>query len=343
MRIWLPYVTCGSGTDVFTERLAHALDDLGHETILTPIPHKWQYFPWRCRLIRPPGRVDITVTNSWNGFVFRIPGSKLVVVDHLWLFDAAFSPYRSIYQAIFHYSMVRYFVRASLHAADAVVAVSRYTAEMISHTFSAVEPSVIYNGIDVSYFTLASEGKPELDGRKIRLLYVGNLSPRKGCDLLPKIMQCLGGHYELRYTAGLRTNDEGPSVPNMIPLGRQTQAQLLDQYRYADLLLFPSRLEGFGYAAAEAMACGTPVIATNGSSLTEVVEHGVTGYLCPMDDVEQFCSAVKNLVSDPERLGAMGLAARRRVVDLFSMKRMAEDYSKLFDRLLTQTRPAKGR
>jgi glycosyltransferase involved in cell wall biosynthesis len=119
----------------------------------------------------------------------------------------------------------------------------------------------------------------------------------------------------------------------MVPLGRLTRDELRDEYRRADLLLFPTRLEGFGYAVAEAMACGTPVVTTRCSALPELVDDGRTGRLCRMDDVAGFADAVRELVADNELLYRMGRAARMIAIERFSMSRMAHSYAALLAEL----------
>jgi glycosyltransferase involved in cell wall biosynthesis len=99
------------------------------------------------------------------------------------------------------------------------------------------------------------------------------------------------------------------------------QQQILDAYRHADIVLFPTGLEGLPLAAAEAMACGTPVVATDCSSLPELIEDGVTGRLCPVDDVKAFAAAVSELAARPEHFLQMGTKAREAIEKQFSLKK----------------------
>jgi glycosyltransferase involved in cell wall biosynthesis len=144
----------------------------------------------------------------------------------------------------------------------------------------------------------------------------------------------LGDRCELAYTSGLRGADPLRSLANTRHLGRLTRNALRQAYRDADLLVFPSRLEGFGYAAAEAMACGTPVVATNGSALPEVVSDGETGLLCPVDDLDAFEQAIRRLAGDPGLRRSMGIRGREIAVSRFSMQRMTDRYIALCERLL---------
>ncbi len=334
LKVWLPYVHTGSGSDVYTERLAAGLQAAGHEAVLTPVDRRWQYLPWRYMSVPEPIDADITVANLDAGFAFRRPGTKLVLVDHHCVFDPAFAPYRSRKQALVHETLLRHIDRKSLSVCDALVAVSAYTARSLQAALGGPAASVILNGIETDYFKPAEPPRRRAPDQPFGLLFVGNLSRRKGADMLPAIMARLGPGFELRYTLGLRSDDPFADVAGMRKLGRLSQDELLAAYREADLLLFPSRLEGFGYAAAEAMACGTPAVVADSSALPELIDDGVDGVLCPVDDIDAFVDAVKKLAADPDRLTDMGRRARVKAVDKFSLGAMTSQYVNLFERLL---------
>jgi glycosyltransferase involved in cell wall biosynthesis len=89
----------------------------------------------------------------------------------------------------------------------------------------------------------------------------------------------------------------------------------------ADVLAHPSRVEGFGYAIAEAMAAGLPVVATDASSIPEVVVHGETGILFPPDDVVALRAGLSAYLDDPGRRGEDGRRGRERAEREFSAER----------------------
>lgn len=334
MNIWIPYVVGGSGTDVFSENIAEAFARRHHRVELTPIAHWWQYAPWGQKRCRAPAGTEIILTNSWNGFAFKRVGVKMVTVIHLCVHDEAYAPYRSGLQGLFHSLLVRNFERASLSVADASVAVSRATAAAAQAAFGVAPTVVIPNGIDTHFYCPGDNPKEPVADRSMRLLFIGNPTKRKGADLLPKIVRRLGRGFELRYTSGLRDAESVGEIPNMKALGKLDRAQTLSAYRNADILLFPSRMEGLPLVAMESLACGTPVVGTRASSIPEVVEDGITGILCPLDDVEAFARAVVDLRDHPQRLIAMGQEARRDAVARFSVERMADRYLELFHKLL---------
>lgn len=331
MKLWVPSLSAGSGAEIFDQRLARALDRIGVVCELTPLPRSWQLFPWSLRSLSMPVGTSAIIANNHIAFALTGRGIPVVGVEHHCVLDRSYRPYCTALQSVYHRILVRRFESASLHRANAVVAVSRYTAQSLQAVFGLTTAQVIPNGVETDFFCPDAQPKPELNGRRVRLLFVGNLTRRKGADLLPAIMEALGPRYELRFTAGLRAEEFKWDGSNLIPLGFLTPEQLRTEYRRADLLLFPTRFEGFGYVAAEAMSCGTPVVATRCSSLPEIVDDGQTGVLCRMNDVRGFAEAIRSLTYDIDRLRCMGLVARSTAVKRFGLERMARAYAQLVD------------
>jgi glycosyltransferase involved in cell wall biosynthesis len=166
------------------------------------------------------------------------------------------------------------------------------------------------------------------------MLFVGNLTRRKAIDLIPAIMHELGSGFTLEYAIGLRTTGTLDKLPNTRNLGRLNSVQVREAYRRADLLLFPTRHEGLPLVALEAMACGTPVVATKCSSLPEVIDDRITGRLCPQDDVAAFAASISESAATPDMLLQMSLAARDTAASRFSLTRMLDAYLSLFDSLI---------
>jgi len=106
-------------------------------------------------------------------------------------------------------------------------------------------------------------------------------------------------------------------------------------YRNSDILLFPSVREGFGLVPAEAMSCGLPVVATNCSSLPELIDEGKGGFLCPLGDVNSFAGKINLLADNPELRHEMGNYNRAKVERMFTLDRMVDEYGKLFDEVLS--------
>jgi glycosyltransferase involved in cell wall biosynthesis len=108
------------------------------------------------------------------------------------------------------------------------------------------------------------------------------------------------------------------------------QEQPANFYRMMDLLVVPSDNEGLSNAILEAMACGVTCVAHPACGANEVIIDGNNGILCRMEDADQLASAIRNAISDPQRLGDMSTQARRTAVEKFSIVTMILNYSRLY-------------
>jgi glycosyltransferase involved in cell wall biosynthesis len=91
-----------------------------------------------------------------------------------------------------------------------------------------------------------------------------------------------------------------------------------------DLLALPSVVEGFGYVLEEAMAAGRPVVATNVSSIPEIVQHGKTGILVDVHQPDQLAEGMVAVLGSPGRGGDMGERGRRVMLEKFTLERMID-------------------
>jgi len=123
--------------------------------------------------------------------------------------------------------------------------------------------------------------------------------------------------------AVLRETREAGLMKDVVFTGFVGDGDLPAVYAGADLLVFPSLYEGFGYPPLEAMACGTPVVVSNVSSLPEVV--GEAGLLVPPGDESALAGAILEVLTTPALAARLREAGRRRV-RMFSRGRMAGDY-----------------
>jgi len=108
---------------------------------------------------------------------------------------------------------------------------------------------------------------------------------------------------------------------SIIWAGAKTQEEAFSLYGIMDVVVVPSQFEGFGLTAAEAMAAGIPVVASNVGGLPEVVEDRQTGLLVPPRDVEKLSASILELLTDPAKRSRLGVNGRLRVQQLFSLER----------------------
>lgn len=325
--VWFPAVRSGTGADVFTERLAAALSRLGVRTEITWLPHRAEYIPWAVPVPKPPEWATVVHVNSWLHSRFIPKDLPVIATFHSCVHDEAFAPYKTFLQSIYHKFWIKKCERFIFRTADQLTAVSEYTAKVVVDIFGYRNISAIHNWVDHRVFT-PPISNPK--GDKFSLLFVGTTSIRKGADLLRQIMHSLGDRYELRFTADSSKMSSLIAAPNITPIGRvHSDEELARLYKSADVLLFPTRLEGFGLVALEAQACGLPVIASDTSSLPEVVIDGISGILCPRDDISAFVSAIKKIAQDDILRLKMGRAASD-FAQTFSENKSVSSYLEIY-------------
>lgn len=332
IKVWLPAIRAGSGTDVFTCRLATALEHHGMTAHIDWFPLSRELLPSLLLQVQPPTGTDIIIANSWNAFAFRRAGLPLVAVVHHCSFDSAFESYKGRLQALYHRFIAAPREARSLQSADAVVAVSHYVARHLRDRLNIGDAEVIHNWVDTEIFS-PSPQQARAEG-PFRLLFVGKPTRLKGGDLLIPLMQRLGAGFELRIAAHPQDCRGITAAHNIILFGKLTQQEMVQAYRECDALLLPSRTEGFGYAALEAMACGRPVIASNSAALPEIVADAVTGILCREGDWEVFADACRKLASDAVICSTLGGAGRQRAVEVFGAKVVSMHYVELIKRII---------
>ncbi len=118
-------------------------------------------------------------------------------------------------------------------------------------------------------------------------------------------------------------------------LGAQPQREMPLVYSAADVTVMPSYNESFGLAAAESLACGTPVVATRVGGLTSIVRHGETGYLVPRCP-NFFAERLDTLLRRPDLLDCMRQAARPSVLG-FSWKNVASQVYTVYHDLINES------
>ncbi len=212
---------------------------------------------------------------------------------------------------------------------------------------------VIHNGIDPAGYNalikrrdavrLALREDLGLDENVAIVVLVGELNERKGQQHVIRAAPGILEHAPDTHFVFVGDGDARGLIESEIAdKGLQSRFSLLgfrddipEILVASDVLVLPSRLEGFGYVLVEAMAAGLPVVASNASSIPEVVEEGVTGYLHPVGDIEVLAGHVCALLSSPERAQRMGHRGRAAVANRFHIKRMLDEVESLFTRRLS--------
>jgi glycosyltransferase involved in cell wall biosynthesis len=267
-------------------------------------------------------RADVVHTHLvhadvYGGLAARVRGVKLVSTKH------NDDPFRT--------GPFRYVERGLAHLAARVVTITeslrRFTVERVGIPAAKVE--TIHYGLDDVPQSWGMNPPDDVDGRI--LLSTSRLVPQKGIDVAVRALVELPEHT-------LVVLGEGPERPALEQLADELGVRgrvflpgrvpdVASWLRRAEVYVQPARWEGFGLGVLEAMLAGLPVVASDVSSLPELVVDGETGLLVPRDDPAALAGAVRDV--RPEH-GAAGLERAKRE---FSVERMAAKTAALYERL----------
>jgi starch synthase len=247
------------------------------------------------------------------------------------------------------YRVSSWIEREAFENADAIIAVSGGMRRDVLEAYPAVSPErvqVVHNGIDTALYrpdpatdVLEAHG---IDPERPYVLFVGRITRQKGVPHLVRAAASLGEGAQLVLCAGGADTPELDAefrglvaelqatrggvhwIPEMLP--RRHVVQLLT---HAAVFACPSVYEPLGIVNLEAMACGTAVVASDVGGIPEVVEDGVTGLLVHYDEKDPaafeagLAARINELLGDPDRAEAMGLAGRKRAVGEFGWAAIA--------------------
>jgi D-inositol-3-phosphate glycosyltransferase len=226
--------------------------------------------------------------------------------------------------------------RQVMRRADRIVAATLAERAQLEWLYKAdpAKIAVIPPGVDTCHFyPIPVDEARQFIGLKPEdrmILFVGRVEPLKGLDTLIRAVACLrptdccepvhlaviGGDPEASpeaMTAEMarvqRLCDDLCMGKMVVFLGKRGQDTLPYYYSAAEVLVMPSHYESFGMVALEAMACGTPVIASQVGGLAFLVQDGVTGYTVPAEDHDALCAKLALLLGDESLRKQMGRAA----------------------------------
>lgn len=232
-----------------------------------------------------------------------------------------------------------------LRQADAIVAISKeIEAELLAYGF---DPNCIHsipNGVDLKEF---QRTQPIPRRQRRRFILLGRRTPQKGIDTALKALKILA---DKGLADSFELNLYGWDYPgwdyrqmaselgvkgsvNFLPF----EDNILDIYREAYCLILPSVGEGLSNVLLEAMAMEMPVIASRVSGNVEVVEHQQDGLLIPPRSPEALAAAMEVMLTHQEQALKWGRQARLKVQEYYSLDAVAQQYSSLYESLMTKT------
>lgn len=264
------------------------------------------------------------------------------------------------------YDFSSWIEKTALEMADAVIAVSKETKADILNHFDVDENKIemIYNGIDTEQYhcvdTQECFAKYGIDPNKPYVLFVGRITRQKGGVHLVNAIQYINPSCQVVLCAGAPDTPEiAAEMQAAVKEARKVRDGIvwigemvskdtaIELYSNAALFCCPSMYEPFGIINLEAMACETPVVASAVGGIKEVVVHGETGILVPVEplkvapfepvDPEKFsgdlAGAINDLIADEPLREKMAAASRARAVETFSWTAIAEQTAALYKRL----------
>jgi glycosyltransferase involved in cell wall biosynthesis len=190
-----------------------------------------------------------------------------------------------------------------LRLADAVFVASSFTAKTLEE-YPGKKPKIHLIPYGFPAVNITREYSP-MTKRKLKLLFVGGLSQRKGIAQLFEAAAALQDHVELTVVGGKATEDNAalnralarhrwiPSLPHH---------KILELMREQDVFVFPSLFEGFGLVITEAMSQGTPVITTERTIGPDVIEHGKNGWIVNAGSTLSLQNTIEELLQYPEKI-----------------------------------------
>lgn len=231
-----------------------------------------------------------------------------------------------------YHKLIAPLLRIIWKQASAIVANSNGLRELAVQFDARFEIPVIPNGVDLELYKTDTRS-----ATTPRLFSVGRIVHQKGLDLA---MQALSGLKDLNWEWHIAGDGPQLHVLKLLAqklgiadrvhfLGWQAREQLIEQYQWSNLFLFPSRHEGMPNAVLEAMASGLPVIASRIAGNEELVSDGEAGILFPSEAIEALRAALRRLLSDAALRQTMGKMARRRMEERYSWAGTAKQYALL--------------
>jgi L-malate glycosyltransferase len=236
--------------------------------------------------------------------------------------------------------------RFSIEQSDGVTAISEYLRERTMREFDISNHiQVIYNFVNCDLYCRdkeAPERRAEFASKDERVLvHLSNFRPVKRLtdviEIFDRVRKKIPSKLLLIGDGPDRSQAEWLTVQKgiheqVIFLGKQDRVN--EKLAMADVMLLPSQLESFGLAALEAMACQVVPIATRVGGVPEVIEHGVSGFLADVGDVETMSRYAIDLLGDESKLREMGKASRAAAQSKFCTSRIIPQYEDFYRRVL---------
>ncbi|MBM6726925.1 glycosyltransferase [Megamonas funiformis] len=269
----------------------------------------------------------IHVHSSWAGLFVRLPylikrkKCKIIYTAHGWSFIMDVSKKKK-----FLYAIVE---RILSIITDKIINISKFEEkEALSYGLNKKKMVIIYNGVKDKNYNI--KYSTDESNNKIKLLFVGRLDKTKGIDILLDIYDKYRFENLHLYIIGesVLDNIKIKSDDNITYLGWIDNKDIDKYYQMCDIVVMPSRWDGFGLVAVEAMRNSKPVIVSNRGALPELVKNGINGYIFKLDEENSLKNILLNL--DKNFLKKMGMRGRNIYLENFTDKIFVKNIYNLY-------------
>ena len=275
----------------------------------------------------------IHVHSTWAGLFVRLPylfrkrKAKIIYQSHGWAFLMDTSNYKKNI-----YALVEKILSIPT---DKIINISNYEQnQAIKYGLNKNKMVMIYNGVEDKINK--SNLKLNWDNNKINLLFVGRLDRQKGLDLFLDVYDKIKLENIHLYVIGTSILDDSlpKSSKYVTYLGWVDNKDIDVYYQACDAVIMPSRWEGFGLVAVEAMRSSKPVIASNRGALPEIVEDNISGYIFDLENDYKLRYILQNL--NKIHLNFMGSNARKIFIKKFVDKKFLINIYNIYEGLLNE-------
>jgi glycosyltransferase involved in cell wall biosynthesis len=252
--------------------------------------------------------------------------------------------YTHLNQNSYNFSKIHRKERILLENAKSIIAISKYSRKtIIKHFNPKVDVRVIHNGLSII--------EPQTDTTPIKdhlVVFAGSISKNKGVKGLldawktviqnePECRLLIFGSGNPEYISKLKSEID-PEIRNTIEFkGFVDYETLLLHYTKASCAVFPSFTENLSMAPIEAMSVACPTIFTRYTSGPEIIDEGIDGLLVDPDNQLEISEAILRLVRDRDLAKKLGSEGRKKVMEKFDIRNVADQHIRLYKKILKQS------
>ncbi len=313
--------------------------------------------------------VDIVHCHTWYTHFAGLLSKQLLDIP-LVLTTHSLEPHRpwKVEQLGKAYNASSWIEKTAYENADGIIAVSSAMKKDVSELYDIENDKVevIYNGIDLDQYKPEIDKniliKYDIDQNKPFILFVGRITRQKGIVHLVNSIKYINEDVQIVLCAGMPdTKEIEIEMKNAVDLAKEEtknniiwipemlpKPDIIKLYSMATVFVCPSVYEPFGIINLEAMACKTPVIASEVGGIPEIIIHGKTGLMVPIEFSKtdefslenpikfekDFAKAIDNLLKSPEKIKEMGENSRIRVENIFSWQSIAEKTIRFYEKTI---------